>query len=192
MNNFIKLSLATLLAGGCSSVLHAETNTLATSFNAKIVDNSCRITLSNNGAIALGIVSVDYLKALSPTQYAGGTRFTISVDDCGQSSERQASQLHMRFRPQSGVFSAASKQVFTNDIPAESQGAQDVGVVVFSDRAASSANVLNADGSSDVIYPTSGDGYQGDYSFTARMQQEGNAPAPGQVKATVIVDIYYD
>lgn len=191
MNNFIKISLAILLAGGSNSALHAETTNLATSFNARIVDNSCRVSISDNGAIQLGIVSVDYLKSLSPTQYAGGAHFTISVDECGQSSERQASHLHMRFRPQSGVV-PAGHQVFTNDIPAESQGAPDVGVVVFSDSPESSVNVLNADGTSDVSYPASGDGYQGNYPFTARMQKQGDAPAPGLVKATVIVDIYYD
>lgn len=192
MNNFIKMSLLVLLVGGSYRTLHAETTALATSFNARIVDNSCHVSISDNGNIQLGIVSVDYLKSLSPSQFAGGANFTISVDECGQSSDRQASQLHMRFRPQNGVFAADSRQVFTNDIPLENQGAQDVGVVVFSNSPDSSVNVLNADGTSDVLYLASGDGYQGEYAFTARMQQDGDAPAPGQVKATVIVDIYYD
>lgn len=190
MNNLIKISLTMMLVVGGNGLVHAQATTLPTSFNARIVDNSCRVVISDNGAIDLGIVSMDYLKTLSPTQYAGGTRFTLSVDDCGQSSVRTASQLHIRFRPQSGVFASQTKQVFTNDLPPDSQGAQNVGVVIFSDT--STSNVLNGDGTSDTVYPTSGEGYRGDYSFTARLQQDGDTVSPGQVKSNVIVDIYYD
>lgn len=168
----------------------ADNTSLSTSFNAKIIDNSCQILLSGGGSVDLGVVSLDYLKALTPTQYAGGTHFTISVNDCGQSDSRQASQLHMAFRPQSGEFASQTQQVFTNDTPVESQGAKDVGVAVFAD--VSAENVLKSDGSSDLIYPSSGDSYHGDYSFTARMQQDGDNISPGQVTANVIVDVYYD
>jgi type 1 fimbria pilin len=190
MNNATTHSLiALLLAVSVSGQSHAD-GSLTTQFQINIIDNTCKIVISDGGQVHLGIVSDSYLQSLTPTQYSGGTHFSIAVSDCGQSITRQGSALHFTFRPQSLTFPQQTRQVFPNDTANTAGGAQNVGVVIFND--ATLSNVLDSDGSSDVIFSASKQNYQSTYNFTARMQQTDADVTPGNITSNVLVDVYYD
>ncbi len=184
---FLKYILALMV---CGIVFSAYAATIDTQFKAHIVDNSCRISVSNGGNISLGIVSLNYLQSLSPTQYSGGSAFTITVDQCGEATSRTGSQLHLSFRPESKNFYTSTRQVFWNDVSVEESGAQNVGVVIFADQTV--MNVLNTNGDSDVVFNVDNSAYKNTYSFTARMQKADANFNVGLVTSNVIVDVYYD
>ena len=85
----------------------------------------------------------------APTDEAGGTPFNVRLEDCADNSSIK--QLMFSFTPQSGFWSNQNR-VFKND--ATTGAAQNVGIVIFS--ADYKTNVLNSDGSSNVVYDVSG------------------------------------
>jgi type 1 fimbria pilin len=161
---------------------------LTTQFKANIINNSCRITVTGNGQIHLGVVLTRALTTLTPAQYGPGTLFSIMVNECGQSSSRDATQLHFAFRPQSGVFPSQSQQAFINEQSAASGGAENIGIAVFD--ALSQKNVLNTDGTSNITVKATSS--LGVYNFSARIQPLGKEVSPGFVLSNVLVDVYYD
>lgn len=190
MNN-VKIHglLALWLSVSMAGQVHADSG-LTTQFHANIVNNSCQITVTSNGQIHLGVVQTSMLTTLPPAEYSTGTSFSIIVNECGQSTSRTATHLHLSFQPQSGVFPTKSKQAFTNDQNVSAGGAENIGVAVFDDQ--SRKNVLNADGSSDVIKSTSSGSTPWIYNFSARIQPVGDEISPGFILSNVLVDVYYD
>ncbi|EIG1538637.1 fimbrial protein StaF, partial [Escherichia coli] len=91
------------------------------------------------------------------------------------------------------VMATGSQQIFANENVA---GAQNVGVVIFSIQdPANTFNVLNPAGSSRSIYPVmTADLNNSSWKFYTRMQKINPALniASGQVKSTVLIDIYYE
>ncbi|EIZ8586853.1 fimbrial protein [Salmonella enterica] len=165
-------------------------------FSAKIVANTCLLNLKDGDNVTLPTVSRDWFynadntDRLQPETDDGGTPFTIQVVSCDIPSTESggSQQLHIQFAPQSGV-NPANKQVFANN--AASGQANNVGVVVFSD--AFHTNVLNRDGSSDVVYDLSGKAeprFPADYTFYARYQNTGDV-GNGAITSNVVVDVTY-
>jgi type 1 fimbria pilin len=163
---------------------------------ANIINNTCYISIDNNGNIPMPIVSLSYFNdrgnppsPLLPTDAVSGTPFNIRVEDCEDWSSGEANRLHFTFQPRTGVFPASSRQIFINE---SSNGAKNIGVVIFS--AVTNTNVLNSDGMSDVIYDveekTSAQ-YLTNYQFYVRYQNYGPASA-GEVTSSVLVSVVYD
>ncbi|AYN27516.1 fimbrial protein [Buttiauxella sp. 3AFRM03] len=185
-----------ILASGTSLACEAGVDM---NINANIINNTCNVTVENNGSVHLPTVSRDYFSPrgnppapLSPTDAAGGQPFKITVDDCVDWVQGEANRLHFQFKPVSEQFPAQSKQVFINEASPSSGGAENVGVVIFS--ALTNTNVLKSDGSSDVIYDvqdqTSSE-YLTDYLFYARYQNTGVVSA-GRVASNIMVSVIYD
>ncbi|MCS2150252.1 fimbrial-like protein [Scandinavium manionii] len=179
-----------ILLVGISQICTADVDV---DIQANIINNTCQVTVENNGNIHLPIVTLSYFNTpsagLSPTDDTGGKSFKIRVTDCNHAD---ADNLHFRFSPRSGIFPPGSRQVFINETQPAQGGAGNVGVVIFSD--ATHINVLNADGTSDVVYDVSAQSssqYLTDYLFYARYQNTGTASA-GLVTSNVLVDVTYD
>ena len=163
---------------------------------ANIVNNTCRLSVENGGEITLPTVSRDWFynsdksDRLSPNDDEAGTPFTIHVDDCYASSTEGATinKLKFSFAPQNGFWSNHN-QVFKND--ATAGAAENVGIVIFSDTF--KTNVLNSDGTSNVIYDVSGssENYIKDYGFYARYQNVGTITS-GAVMSNVLVNVSYE
>lgn len=163
---------------------------------ANIVNNTCQLSVGNGGEIYLPTVARDWFynndksDRLSPTDDEAGTPFTIHVDNCYASSAEGAmiNQLKFSFAPQNG-FWANHNQVFKND--ATAGAAENVGIVIFSDTF--KKNVLNSDGTSNVIYDVSGssESYIKDYGFYARYQNVGTITS-GIVMSNVLVNVSYE
>jgi type 1 fimbria pilin len=82
--------------------------------------------------------------------------------------------------------------VFANEIPASGGGAENVGVVIFSEK--DNTNVVNASGTSDVIFDVSNQTesqYLTNYNFYARYQDTGIVSA-GKVTTSVLVSVTYN
>jgi type 1 fimbria pilin len=182
-----------LLSGTLPLICNADMDVNITS---NIINNTCYISVDNNGNIHMPIVSLNYFNdrgdpssPLLPTDAAGGTPFNIRVEDCEDWTTGEASRLHFAFKPLTGTFPASSKQIFINE---SSDGAKNVGVVVFSSM--TNKNVLNSDGMSDVTYDVKGKAwseYLTDYSFYVRYQNYGS-PTAGRVTSNVLVSVVYD
>ena len=111
----------------------------------------------------------------------------VSCDISGAESNN-SQQVHFQFTPQFGI-DPLNKRVFANN--ATSGQASNVGVVVFSE--AFHTNVLNDDGSSDVVYDLSGKAeprFPADYTFYARYQNTGDV-GNGVITSNVVVDVTY-
>lgn len=184
---------AFLLLAAMSGDGHANVDV---NIKANIINNTCQITVENSGYVPLPIVSLDYFNSrgnppspLLPTDAASGTPFKIRVDDCASWNAGYANRLHFQFRPRSSLFPSGSNQVFINE---SSEGAENIGVVVFSD--STNKNVLNTDGTSDVVYDiedkTESQSFI-DYLFYVRYQNTGPASA-GKVTSNVLVSVNYD
>ncbi|EIX6434767.1 fimbrial protein [Salmonella enterica] len=196
---FMRPTLALLMAlaaGQWPVAALADGNGMDVNFTARILANTCQISLENGGDVMLPTVSRDWFynadntNRLQPETDAGGTPFKIQVVDCDQppAGSSNSQQLHFQFAPQSGV-NPTNKQVFANN--AVSGQASNVGVVVFSD--AFHTNVLNSDGGSDVVYDLSGKAeprFPADYTFYARYQNTGDV-GNGVVTSNVVVDVTY-
>ena len=161
---------------------------------ANIVENTCQLSLSNNGEIHLPIVSRSWFyndngtSRLQPTDAAGGTRFSVNIESCA-SDISTIGTLTFRFQPQSGIWPTESQQVFINETPSASGGAQNVGVVIFS--SSEHRNVVNNDGTSAVaIAVPDPSSYIGQYDFYARYQNTG-AVSAGKITSHVLVDAIY-
>lgn len=161
---------------------------------ANIVENTCQISLSNNGAVHLPLVSSgwfynsDGTSRLQPNDAAGGTLFSVNIESCAGDPGSMKTMI-FRFQPQNGIWPAESKQVFINDAASAVGNAQNVGIVVFS--SSDNRNVVNSDGSSSVAIdvPTSAN-YLTSYDFYARYQNTGIVSA-GKVTSHVLVDAIY-
>lgn len=183
--------------GGLVFSVYAEENissSVAVNVSANFIKNTCVLSIENNGTITLDTVNKSYFEygKLSPTINSGGKDFTVTVQDCGRADELNPESLHFSFRPQSAIFPEGNNQVFINEVLSENGGATGVGVVVFSQIL--NTNVLNADGTSDVVYDITGQSsadYQKAYTFTARYQNIGTV-VPGKVTSNVVVGVEYD
>ncbi|TLJ03515.1 fimbrial-like protein [Escherichia sp. E4385] len=163
---------------------------------ANVKNSTCKSGISNQGNIDLGVVGVGYFSGnVTPESYQpGGKEFTVSVSDCAlQGTGDVLNQLHIDFRALSGVMAAGSRQIFAND---EATGAKNVGVVIFSIQdSANTFNVLNTAGISRSVYPVITSVMDNSsWKFYARMQKIDSTldVTSGQVKSTVLVDIYYE
>ncbi|TBR68852.1 MULTISPECIES: fimbrial-like protein [unclassified Escherichia] len=163
---------------------------------ANVKNSTCNSGISNQGNIDLGVVGVGYFSGnVTPESYQpGGKEFTVTVSDCAfQGTGDVLNQLHIDFRALSGVMAAGSRQIFAND---EATGAKNVGVVIFSIQdSANTFNVLNTAGISRSVYPVMTSVMDNSsWKFYARMQKIDSTldVTSGQVKSTVLVDIYYE
>ena len=189
----IKTSLFLALLFATSSPVYAG---LDVDMVANIKNSTCKSGLSNLGNIDLGVVGVEYFSGnvTAEDNYPGWREFTVTVTDCAiQGSGNVLNQLHINFKPLNGVMATGSQQIFANENVA---GAQNVGVVIFSIQdPANTFNVLNPAGSSRSIYPVmTADLNNSSWKFYTRMQKINPALniASGQVKSTVLIDIYYE
>ncbi len=201
--NYLMMSLLTIfreirfaLATGCVLLSHialANDNDLNIEVTANIVENTCEISVENNGQIHLNTVSRFYFDNNTlPTDVLGGNQFSIRVDNCTGGDDAVAEKLHFSFSPQSGQLSPASNQVFANEAKKENGGASGVGIVIFSQQY--NSNVLDENGHSDVVYDVKGktsDEYTLAYPFYARYQKTGEIVA-GAVQANILVGVIYD
>lgn len=159
--------------------------------SAQIRDNTCKISLDNNGYVRLPVIHRTELTdgngnpRVSPTENTGGKAFRITVTECMENSGGGAAALHFAFSP---YALPVQNQVFPNETPAAEGGAQGTGIVIFS--RLHGTNVLNADGSSDVVFPADADMFR-DYLFTVRYQALGPVTS-GLVTSRVRVDVTYD
>ncbi|EAQ8935853.1 fimbrial protein [Salmonella enterica] len=188
--------LATLAAGPWPVATQADDNGMDVNFTARFLANTCLISLENGGDVTLPTVdrswfyNTDNSDRLQPETDAGGTQFTIQVVSCDMppagSTDNQ--QLHFQFTPQTAL-NPEHMQVFVNE--ASGNAAENVGVVVFS--AAHRSNVLNSDGSSDVLYDLSSlpePRFPASYAFYARYQNTGPV-GNGLVTSNVVVNVTY-
>lgn len=172
-----------------------ELEGLNVTMSANIVENTCQISLSDNGAIHLPMVSrgwfykSDGTPRLQPSDAASGVRFSVNVESC-DSVSGSVKNMTFRFQPQMGVWPTESKQVFINELPAGSGGAENVGIVIFS--SSDNRNVLQNDGSSAVVVDISkASNYLANYDFYARYQSTGTVSA-GKVTSHVLVNAIYN
>lgn len=163
---------------------------------ANVKNSTCKSGISNQGNIDLGVVGVGYFAGNTSAEdnQPGGKEFTIMVTDCAfQGTGDVLNQLHIEFRPLSGVMATGSRQIFNNE---NVSGASNVGVVIFSIQdPANTFNVLNTAGISRSIYPVmSSEMNNSSWKFYTRMQKVNPALniTSGQVKSTVLVDVYYE
>lgn len=165
---------------------------------ANIINNTCQVSVPENGNVTLPTVGKGWFYTaegtdrLTPTDPAGGTRFMIQVVDCSGDESASGQALHFTFKPQGAQTAGMSKQIFSNDTPALTGGAENVGIVIFSE--STNQNVLDSDGQSDVAVkiaaPSDQQSYLKAYSFYARYQNYGPVSA-GKVTARALVSVTY-
>jgi type 1 fimbria pilin len=168
---------------------------LDVTLKANIVENTCQISLSDNGAVHLPTVSRhwfyndDGTARLQPGDAASGTRFSITVESCAGNADT-INTMTFGFQPQNGVWPTESQQVFLNETPAATGGAGNVGIVIFS--TSDNRNVVNSDGTSTVTIDVSNTANAlTSYDFYARYQSLGVVSA-GKVTSHVLVDAIYN
>ncbi|HDG8093634.1 TPA: fimbrial protein [Klebsiella oxytoca] len=193
-----KALLAVGMTGGlCIASCFADGNNegLDVTLQANIVENTCQISLSDNGTVHLPIVSRSWFYTndgnprLQPDDAASGTLFSVNVESCSGDGPT-VNTMTFSFQPQNGFWPAESQQVFINETPATAGGAENVGIVIFSSR--DNRNVVNSDGSSAVaIDVAKAESYLTSYDFYARYQSTGTVSA-GKVTSHVLVDAIYN
>lgn len=190
MMSWLALCLGFPAAGFASS--------LEMDMTANIINNTCQVSIPNDGKVNLPIVGSSWFynsdgsPRLQPGDAAGGTRFVVQVKSCAESESGLAKTLHFEFKPQSGKFAGSSQQVFANDIPASAGGAENVGIVIFSEK--NNTNVVNTTGTSDVIFDISDQNsneYLTNYNFYARYQSTGNISV-GKVTTSALISVIYN
>lgn len=187
---------AILCATFFSTPGHADI--LPLEMTANILNGTCKMAITNNGAIDLGIVGPGYFRnAITPDQYqGGGAPFSIQVQNCNAGADTNIKNLHIIFAPRSGTFAPGTTQVFPNETPAASGGAQNVGVTIFTvEDGGSVKNVRDAAGHPRADYRIINNLTLDNsvYHFYSRFQQTGANPViPGKVTSMVLVDVYYD
>lgn len=191
-NRLFRIS-ALLMAGCCFGV--GAQDDLSLNIQANILETTCQLTVQNGGAIHLPTVSVNYFSdrgsppaPILPTDQLGGYPFTLSLSECNDVIEN----VHFSFAPQSGKFAPGFKQVFISETEDAPDGADNVGLVIFSKKY--NTNVLQTDGSSDVIFPVEASvpsGEETDYPFYVRYQNTG-AVSAGRVISKVLVSVSYE
>lgn len=190
------LMLLISLAGYILPGVSQASSGVDVNLTANIVNNTCQLSVENGGDIYLPTVTRNWFynsdksDRLSPTDDEAGTPFTIHVDNCYASSEDDGNinKLKFSFAPQNGFWNNHN-QVFKNE--ATAGAAENVGIVIFSDKF--NTNVLNSDGTSNVIYGVSGnsESYIKDYGFYARYQNTGPITS-GMVMSSVLVNVSYE
>lgn len=178
---FIAMLLGTLNRASAAS------EALDMTITATILTNQCAIHL-DSATVVLPTVIKSTLdeQSLSPADYGEEAAFQVNVTGC--ESDVELSALHFSIQPASGAFPAGVSQVFANDVTPQAQGAAGVGVVIFSHD--SHQNVLNSDGTSDVMIPTTQADYQKPYQFDVRYQKIGNVSA-GAVSSALVINVEY-
>jgi type 1 fimbria pilin len=166
---------------------------------ANIINNTCQITLSGNGKVTLPTVGKSWFYTsdgsdrLKPADTAGGTRFSVQVVNCNGDESGSGQALHFTFKPQSAQIDGSSKQIFINEAPVLTGGAENVGIVIFSE--SDNQNVLDSNGQSDVAIkidsPTDQQSYLKEYYFYTRYQNYGLVSA-GKVTARALVSVTYN
>ncbi|MGX9903829.1 fimbrial-like protein [Enterobacter mori] len=165
---------------------------------ANIINNTCQVTIPDNGKVILPIVGKNWFynsdgsPRLQPGDADGGTRFAVKLKSCAVTPSGIVKTLHFEFKPQNGQFAGSSKQVFANDTAASAGGAENVGVVIFSEKY--NTNVVNAMGDSNVVFDISGQNdteYLTTYNFYARYQSTGSVSA-GKVTTSALVSVIYN
>ncbi|MGN7792528.1 fimbrial-like protein [Enterobacter sp. 22452] len=173
-------------------------SSLEMNMTANIINNTCQVSIPNDGKVNLPVVGTSWFynsdgsPRLHPEDAVGGTRFVVQVKSCAESESGRAKTLHFEFKPQSGNFSGSSQQVFANDIPASAGGAENVGIVIFSEQ--SNTNVINTTGTSDVIFDISDQNsneYLTNYNFYARYQNTGTVRV-GKVTTSALISVVYN
>lgn len=122
---------------------------------ASVISSSCQITISNGGIVNLNPVTPDYFSEnITPeSDYPGGENFSVDIVSC-ENTQATQSRIKIDFKPKTSPFSAGNYQVFTNELEQQTDGAKNVGIVIFSAQEnASTFNVLASDGKSRAIYP---------------------------------------
>ncbi|WP_280525695.1 fimbrial-like protein [Enterobacter quasiroggenkampii] len=195
-NNRLKGSLIALAAimNWCWSAPCQSADTgMDVTFNAKIIENTCQISLANDGKVSIPMVSkswfynVDGSPRLQPMDDVGGTPFTVKIENCTVGS--QAPQKFIfSFQPQNKQWPASTRQVFMNETDEAAGGAANTGVVIFSKTL--NTNVLNSDGTSSVEL-IANEEWETDYPFYARLQNTG-AVSAGKVTSHVLVNATYE
>lgn len=176
--------LAVLLVA--SHVCYAS-DQLDMTITAHILTDKCVIELDSALVILPTILNSTLdAETLTPTDYGSDAEFNIHVTEC--EGDDHLSALHFSLQPSSGGFLTGFNQVFANDLPPASHGAEGVGVVIFYHD--SQDNVLKSDGSSDVIIPTTQGDYRKAYQFDVRYQKIG-AVSAGMVTSGVIINVEY-
>lgn len=172
--------------------LSAETG-MDVTLNARIVENTCQISLSDNGKVHLPTVSKSWFynsdgsSRLQPTDAAAGTAFNVNVESC-PGDEISVNRLNFSFQPQSKQWSSGTHQVFINETAETAGGATNTGIVIFS--SALNTNVVNSDGSSSVAIEPHNP-WAGEYEFYARLQNTG-AVSVGKITSRVLVNATYE
>ncbi|MHA1017672.1 fimbrial-like protein [Enterobacter mori] len=166
---------------------------------ANIINNTCQVSIPESGNVTLPTVgkswfyTADGSDRLKPADAAGGTRFAVQVVDCNGDDSGSGQALHFTFKPQTAQQVGISKQIFDNETPILAGGAENVGIVIFSE--SNNQNVLDSQGQSDVVMdiatPSDQQSYLKDYSFYARYQNYGPVSA-GKVTARVLVSVTYN
>ncbi|EED4361150.1 fimbrial protein [Salmonella enterica subsp. enterica] len=188
------LVIAGLIGGsGPAPCLSAETG-MDVTLNANIVENTCQVSIPEDGKVHLSTVGKNWFynpdgsTRLQPTDAASGTLFKVRVKSCvGDPSTVNA--LHFSFQPQTKQWPAGFHQVFINETTPAAGGTGNTGIVIFSK--ALNSNVLNSDGTSDVVVTTSSTSLVNDYEFYARLQNTGPVTA-GKVTSRVVVNAIYN
>lgn len=164
-------------------------------FNAKVLNATCTLSVSNGGTVDLGTVSVGYFtRGVTAEQYyAGGQEFFINLYNCSENLPTGTTNLHLDFKPKNGAFAAGSQQIFPNE---EVNGAKNVGVVIFSVNDRSNMfNVWSPAGESRAKYTVNvQDLDNSSWAFYTRMQKikDSDPIASGKVATSVLVDAWYD
>lgn len=165
---------------------------------ANIINNTCQVSIPESGNVTLPTVgkswfyTADGSDRLKPADAAGGTRFAVQVVDCNGDDSGSGQALHFTFKPQTAQPDGISKQIFNNETPALAGGAENVGIVIFSE--SNNQNVLDSNGESDVAIkitsPSEQHSYLKEYSFYARYQNYGPVSA-GKVTAHALISVTY-
>lgn len=185
-------SLSACLAVACTC--QAGDANLEMTLSANIVENTCQISVSDGGQVHLPTVgkgwfyNADGSSRLSPTDAAAGSAFSIKVENC-PGDNITVNSLKLSFQPQSGQWPTSSRQVFINETPVTANGADNVGIVIFS--TAHHTNVLNSDGTSDVTIDIQNNAWAAEYEFYARPQNTGPV-STGKITSNVLVSTIYN
>jgi type 1 fimbria pilin len=174
-------------------------SSLEMDMTANIINNTCQVSIPESGNVTLPTVgkpwfyTADGNDRLKPADSAGGTRFAIQVVDCNGDESGSGQALHFTFKPQTAQPDGISKQIFNNETSPLAGGAENVGIVIFSE--SNNQNVLDSNGESDVVIkitsPSEQQSYLKAYSFYARYQNYGPVSA-GKVTAHALVSVTYN
>ena len=185
--------LAGLISWHWSAPCLANEAGMDVTLNAKIVENTCLVSISGDGKVQLPIVGKSWFynsdgsTRLQPTDAASGTEFKVKLEACAGGTDAM-SKVIFSFQPQSKTWPANSRQIFINETDVAEGGADNTGVVIFSK--ALNTNVLNSDGSSSVTLDASATDFAKEYPFYARLQNTGVVTV-GKVTSNVVVNATY-